>query len=136
MSWPDLAPAIDARGSSVLTIELESNQPRESLRARLDPFYRRLARGGELPGPAGLKMLRLSAHGSPATDLVAYDPSDRNGFIARCRKEPATGNSTCHRAIVFSSGLELRYSFDQSVLPEWRQLDANVSARITAFQLP
>ena len=136
MTWPDLRPAKDKGSGTVLLIELESNQGRENLRARLDPFYRRLARGGEISGPDGLKMLRLSAQGTPLTDLVAYDPAERNGFIARCRKEPSTGAATCHRAIVYSSGLELRYRFDQSLLPEWRSLDASVTAKIADFQLP
>jgi len=136
MTWPDLEPATDKGGRAVLLIELESNQVRENLRARLDPFYRRLARGGEIFGPDGLKMLRLSAQGAPLTDLVAYDPVERNGFIARCRKEPSTGSATCHRAIVYSSGLELRYRFDQSLLPEWRSLDASVAAKVAEFQLP
>lgn len=136
MTWPDLRPAEDKGTNAGLLIELESNRGRESLRARLDPFYRRLARGGEMSGPDGLKMLRLSAQGTPLTDLVAYDPVERNGFIARCRKEPSTGAATCHRAIVYSSGLELRYRFDQSLLPDWRSVDAAVTAKIAEFQRP
>ncbi|MHA7772285.1 hypothetical protein [Roseibium sp. M-1] len=136
MSWPDLGIVGNSSGKDTLLIELESNRGRESLRARLDPFYRRLARGGEISGPDGLKVLRLSASGSAATDLVVYDPSEQNGFIARCRKEPSTGSATCHRAIVFSSGLELRYSFNQALLPDWRRLDASVAAKIREFQRP
>jgi hypothetical protein len=118
-----------------IQVELESNPGRESLRARLDPFYRRLARGGEKRGPAGLKVLTLSARRATATDLIVYDPAVQNGFIARCRKEPSSGTARCHRAIVFASGLELRYSFDQSLLPDWRRLDTDVVASIEGFRI-
>ncbi|TYC65364.1 hypothetical protein FMN63_23405 [Stappia sp. BW2] len=118
-----------------IQVDLESNPGRESLRARLDPFYRRLARGGEKRGPAGLKVLTLSARRAPATDIIAYDPTVQNGFIVRCRKDSSSGKARCHRAIVFASGLELRYSFDQSLLPDWRRLDADVVASIEGYQI-
>ncbi|MEM8704635.1 MAG: hypothetical protein AAGF82_22715, partial [Pseudomonadota bacterium] len=67
MSWPGLKPAMtrqtsprDSATGRVLSLELEHNPDRESMRARLDPFYRRLARGGEVNGPDGLKVLQLS----------------------------------------------------------------------------
>ena len=119
---------------ATIQVDLESNPGRESLRARLDPFYRRLARGGEMKGPSGLKVLKLSARGAPATDLIVYDPTVQNGFIARCRKDSTSGKAGCHRAIVFASGLELRYSFDQSLLPDWRRLDGDIVASIEGYR--
>lgn len=120
---------------ATIRVDLESNPGRESLRARLDPFYRRLARGGEMKGPSGLKVLKLSARGAPATDLIVYDPTVQNGFIARCRKDSTSGKAGCHRAIVFASGLELRYSFDQSLLPDWRRLDGDIVASIEGYRM-
>lgn len=137
LDWPGLT-AMDDPGQvvegSALLVDLESNPGRESLRARLEPFYRRLARGGELAGPDGLKILTLSARGAPATDLIAYDASVQNGFIARCRKETATGTAVCHRAVRIAAGLELRYRFDQTLLPDWRRLDKAIQARVAAMQ--
>ena len=143
MTWPDLeapplhtpifADTIDS--DRTILAELESNHGRESLRARLDPFYRRLARGGEIRGPDGLKILTLSARGSATSDLIVYDPSVQNGFIARCIKKAANGGSTCHRAIVLASGLELRYRFSQSLLPDWRKLDRAITRKIAGFRL-
>ncbi len=136
MTWPGLAPAghLSANSSQQqLRVELEHNPGRESLRAHLDPFYRRLARGGELRGPDGLKILTLSARGSARTDLVVYDPSRQDGFIARCRQETSRAVPTCHRAVLLASGLDLRYQFDQTLLPDWRQLDPAVLQKTGSF---
>ncbi|WP_269581493.1 hypothetical protein [Roseibium sp. Sym1] len=136
LHWPDLSAmeeyASVPEGSAIL-VDLESNPGRESLRARLEPFYRRLARGGEQPGPDGLKILTLSARAAPATDLIAHDPSIQGGFITRCRKETPAGTAVCHRAIGITPGLELRYRFDQTLLPDWRRLDAALYARARTF---
>lgn len=138
MTWPSLEPAL-YRGSSdtrdMIRLDVEYNPGRESLRARLDPFYRRLARGGELIGPDGLRILTLSARRSAQKDLIVYDPSTRNGFIARCLREPSTGRATCHRALLLASGLELRYRFDQSLLPQWRSLDDAIIGKVEGFRV-
>jgi len=138
MTWPVLSAtdgtAQGPEGTTIL-VDLDSSPGRESLRARLEPFYRRLARGGELAGPDGLKMLTLSPRGAETTDLVAYDPSAPNGFIVRCRKDTPAGTAVCHRAISFAPGLELRYRFDQTLLPDWRRLDSAVKARFEAMRV-
>ncbi|POF31639.1 hypothetical protein [Roseibium marinum] len=144
MSWPGLAghggaPRANAgpsRLSGTIQVELEHNPGRESLRARMDPFYRRLARGGELAGPDGLKILNLSSRGASRTELIVYDPSVQNGFIARCLKQPSNEDDTiCNRAILLSSGLELRYRFARDLLPDWRQLDNAILRKIDSFRV-
>lgn len=137
MTWPGLGPHTSGSsllGDEMIRIELEHNPGRESLRARLDPFYRRLARGGELSGPGGLKLLNLSRLGGKRSDMIVYDPSKQNGFIARCRQQSSTSKATCHRAVQFSSGLDLRYSFDRSLLSDWRRLDRAVLLKIDSFK--
>ncbi|CTQ51721.1 hypothetical protein LP7551_00234 [Roseibium album] len=142
MAWPDLRAltelgdnsAARERAIETIQVELESNPGRESLRARLDPFYRRLARGGELSGPDGLNILTLSAQGALKTDLIVYDPSVKNGFIARCLREKSAGKALCHRAVVLNRGLEVRYSFDQSLLNDWKKLDQAVIQKVEDFR--
>jgi len=143
MNWPGLASARSQDAGSfrrdgpnpAIQVELEHNPGRESLRARLDPFYRRLARGGELAGPDGLRILTLSARGAAKTELIVFDPSVQNGFIARCIRPSSLENAACHRAILLTSGLELRYRFDQHLLPDWRQLDTAILGKIGSFRL-
>ena len=142
MAWPDLRAYTDLNeaGASLndakaaIRVELESNPGRESMRARLDPFYRRLARGGELTGPGGLKLLALSPYDSHNTDMIVYDPTQQNGFIARCRRNSTDEPAQCHRAVVLSRGLEVRYTFDQALLADWRQLDRAVVRKVREFR--
>lgn len=142
MTWPGLKPALNRDSSNTtgatdrtLTLELEHNPERESMRARLEPFYRRLARGGELDGPDGLKVLRLSARGALQTDQIVFDPARRNGFIARCRSTAPDAHPVCHRAVVLSSGLELRYRFSQHLLEDWRRIDNSVVRKVAGFRI-
>ncbi|MBN9671068.1 hypothetical protein [Roseibium aggregatum] len=136
MTWPGLTPDRTSYGfaGKTILVELDSDTGKESLRARLEPFYRRLARGGELLGPDGLKILTLSARGASTTDLIAYDPDTPDGFIARCLKKSPAEEPVCHRAVTLSKGLELRYRFDQSLLPHWREIEPALVARIEGFR--
>lgn len=141
MAWPYLTPAIGSQDAGTfsstrqtLIVELEHSPGRESMRARLEPFYRRLARGGELNGPNGLKILTLSSRSAATPDLIAYDPDRPNGFIARCMTTKSTQQATCYRAVVFSPGLELRYRFDQDLLAEWRRIDDAVIRKVETFR--
>lgn len=142
MTWPGLNPAMNSEASGpagaverILSLELEHNPERESMRARLDPFYRRLARGGEMSGPDGLKILQLSARTATKTDQIVFDPSRRNGFIARCRSDSMSVRPVCHRAVVLSSGLELRYRFSLDLLEDWRRIDNSIVRKVAAFRM-
>ncbi|MEP4767241.1 MAG: hypothetical protein ABJY83_05005 [Roseibium sp.] len=141
MTWPHLAMpgnqifgASDSSSVEVIEADLESNLGRETLRAQLDPFYRRLARGGEFRGPAGLNILKLSASTSSDQDQIVYDPMQQNGFIARCSKKGAWAEAVCHRALPLGDGLELRYRFDRQLLPQWQTLDPAIMALIENFR--
>lgn len=141
MTWPGLAPVTGSPGAGrfgatgrTLVVDLEHNPGRESMRARLDPFYRRLARGGEMNGPDGLKILTLSSRGAAKRDLIVYDPARPNGFIARCVISKSRHEAMCYRAIVMTSGLELRYRFDEDLLANWRQIDDAIVHKVRAFQ--
>jgi len=138
MTWPTLTPQVERYGfeGKAILVELESDKGKESLRARLEPFYRRLARGGEISGPGGLKILTLSARGADTTDLIAYDPAAPDGFIARCLKETPASRAVCHRAVTLAEGLELRYRFDRTLLPQWREIESALTRKIEGLRQP
>lgn len=142
MSWPDLAAAPERyedasafglAGETIL-VELESSPGRESLRARIEPFYRRLARSAKGFGPGGLRLMTLSPRGAQETDVIVFDPVEPDGFIARCLHKANAANTVCHRARKIGSGLELRFSFDQALLPQWRALERRISEKIGEFR--
>ncbi|TYC56409.1 hypothetical protein FMN50_10875 [Rhodobacterales bacterium] len=143
MTWPKLSAAPELYGEAMrlgprqnaLLVELDSNPGRESIRARLEPFYRRLARSGEQAGPDGLRILRLSALGAAESDMIVFDPARATGFIARCLQKPGASGAVCHRALTLGSGLELRYSFDQNLLPQWRAVETGILQKIATFRL-
>ncbi|MTI04403.1 hypothetical protein E1180_02590 [Roseibium denhamense] len=138
VTWPELSAVPQKYPASrtanrTITIDLESNPGRETMRARLDPFYRRLARGGELDGPAGLTVLRLSRKNA-SSDIIAFDPTTPNGFIARCSQDASTGNSVCHRAVAFQKGIEIRYRFDRDLLADWQVIEHSILGKVTSFR--
>lgn len=142
MSWPDLEASPDRYGDSrafgpedgTILVELENSPGRQSLRARIEPFLRRLARGGEEYGPGGLRLVTLSPRGAQETDIIVYDPLEPDGFIARCLRKAGAPATVCHRARRIAAGLELRFSFDQALLPQWRALEHGISEKIGEFR--
>lgn len=141
MTWPDLrmpgdddAPVRLGQPVPLIQVDLENDPHRESLRTQLDPVYKRLARGGERTAEAGLNMLTLSGRNTPNQDIIVYDPEADDGFIARCVRKRRTDKAVCHRSITPGGGLLIRYQFDQTLLPDWRQLDQAVQVKVGAFQ--
>ncbi len=135
--WPGLAGIAEHRlpgpireRDAVLKVEIANAPEVETLRSRLNPFFRRLARGGELQDPSGLIMLSLSGFGSAGTDRIVFDQGDPDGFIARCVKTSVREPDLCHRAIPFRDGLTLSYRFERSFLHMWPRLDGIVTRSV------
>jgi len=140
MTWPDLrmpgddaAPTVMGQPRPLVQIDLENDLRRETLRTQLDPVYKRLARGGEVPAGAGLNMLRLSGSSTQGRDVIVYDPKTSDGFIARCVKKRSHDKAVCHRTMTPGGGLLIRYQFDQTLLPDWQALDLAVQHKIHSF---
>ena len=68
-------------------------------------------------------------------ERFVFDPARRNGFIARCRTAGPEARAVCHRAVVLSSGLELRYRFSQSLLDDWRRIDNAIVRKVAGFRM-
>ncbi|WP_417671792.1 hypothetical protein [Roseibium sp.] len=98
----------------------------ETMRDRLAPVYRRLARGPETDGPAGLKVLTLSSPIALDRDEIVFEPSRDTGFIARC-KRPKGGAATCTRQLALNDELTITYRFNRSLLANWGRLDRRVT---------
>ncbi|WP_422022728.1 hypothetical protein [Roseibium sp.] len=141
MTWPDLRmPGEDDATAQLGTplpliqVDLEHDPYRETLRTQLDPVYKRLARGGARPTTAGLNMLMLSARAAQNRDIIVYDPEAKDGFIARCVKKRSGAKAVCHRTVTPGGGQLIRYQFDQTLLPSWRELDAAIKEKVSGFR--
>ena len=60
---------------------------------------------------------------------------DSRGFIARCRSTGPAAQPVCHRAVVLSSGLELRYRFSEALLGDWRKIDNSIVRKVAGFRI-
>lgn len=134
--WPYLTPLeedISSPSGNKFLMELTETKDRESLRSRLEPFYKRLASGREKVGPAGLRLLTLSSTNDSVLHLVAYDPQRKDGFITRCYQANKTHRPICHRSVQVGPNLTVRYTFDQDILPHWQQLEKAVYQKVRSF---
>lgn len=139
ITWPDLGMPDNSRSDlsgspKIINIDIKQSTERETLRSQLEPFYKRLARGGETRGPSGLNTLNLSADTAEQRDQIVYDRAEKNGFIARCVQKTAWSTATCQSTLPVSGDLELTYRFDQRLLSEWRLLDQTVALVLESFQ--
>ncbi|ADZ70059.1 hypothetical protein [Polymorphum gilvum] len=134
--WPslsgftrDMAYAFGDTGAESRTIALEIAVARqaEGMSERLDTVYRRLARGGEAPGPAGLTMLDLAGEGEAGTDYVVFEAGRDGGFVARCQvPRDAAAPAFCSREVRLGRDLLLTYRFKRAALHNWGRLDRRI----------
>lgn len=141
LTWPDLSMPGDPASSPrlgvplpLIQIDLEYSPQRETLRAQLDPVYRRLAPGAQQRSPNGLNTLDLALEDTPEEDLIAYDPSAPTGFLTRCVRKRTADKSVCHRSVTPGKGLVIHYRFDQTLLPRWRALDQMIQDKVNSFR--
>ncbi|WP_346894861.1 hypothetical protein [uncultured Roseibium sp.] len=121
-------------GSNVVLLDIGRNARGETMRDRLDPVYRRLARGKEGTGPAGLKVLTLS---SPigARDQIVYEPGSETGFIARCRQSLSSTIAICTAQRELSDGLLLTYRFEEALLANWGRLERRAVELVRTLEI-
>lgn len=135
--WPSMTGAAPAdrrqfdgfrKGSNLIEIDILAETGQETMRDQLEPVYRRLARGQETKGPAGLKVLTLSSPVALMLDQVMFEPGEASAYIARCRT-PKGQPAVCERELR-TDGLVVRYRFERGLLANWGRLDRKVLALI------
>lgn len=140
--WPNMKTAKNqnaqsnanaAAAGNLILVDVSARKTSETMWDRLDPVYRRLARGQETNGPAGLKILTLSSAIALEKDQIVFEPTRTGGFIARCRQsssEPAF----CTREIRFGNDLTVTYRFSQVLLVNWGRLDRKVAQLVASMK--
>lgn len=121
------------RGTNLVLLDIRTSGDRDNMRNRLKPVYKRLARGTETAGPAGLRILTLSAP-KDNLDQIVYEPgNDQNGFIARCRKAAGKAAQICSSQKRFGDTLTIAYRFERRLLANWGLLERRVTDLVQAM---
>ena len=98
----------------------------KSSRELLDSVYvHQFAKGTET-GVPGLIGQKLEGNGY-AGEVIWYDALAPKPFVAKCIDAIETGApDKCVRTVHLASGLAAIYSFDETLLPVWRDFDAEM----------
>lgn len=141
MRWPDLAGYSEAfrddfntigSGRRIVFASFEPRLMSRDMSGRLDPIYRALIEKPGRRGPAGLTVFAFTAKSGYADEeLVVGERHGQSPFVARCLTGARAEQSLagCQRDIDVGDGLSLSYRFSETLLPEWRKLDASVTAK-------
>lgn len=86
---------------------------------------------GDVPGLIGKPM--TSANGY-AGETVWYDAISPNPFVTKCIAAlSADGAPQCVRTVYLPSGIAAVFTFDATLLPSWRQFDAEMERWLTVI---
>jgi Uncharacterized protein conserved in bacteria len=102
---------------------------------RFEPIYSRLVEGTPVAGPSGLVSYRMKQNAGYANELLYVDAAGGGEpYVVRCLIEgQAEGDfvtrTGCQRDIHVGEDLSLIYRFSESLLPHWREIEADVRAR-------
>jgi hypothetical protein len=136
LHWPELSGYSDATAA-----DFASGDPRAPIiyvtigprlapldaTARLDTVYARFFTGKAVAGPSGLVGRMLSAGSGFDGEVIYFQPSAQQPFVARC---PATATAempaTCLRDINIGTDLTILFRFDKNLLGQWQPLEAGV----------
>ncbi|NBN63635.1 hypothetical protein GWI72_03185 [Microvirga tunisiensis] len=136
MTWPALAGYAGGTpdAETLITLDLIASRQVETLGERLDSVYRRLAGAHEFRGPAGLSLIDMSGRAGAGNDVIVFEASERDGFIARCQT-PEQGVARCFRDFRLAPDLVVSYRFQRSALANWGRMDRRIIDRISAMRL-
>lgn len=123
-----------AKGSNHLQINVGIANGKETMRDRLKPVYRRLARGPEQAGPAGLRVLTLSGNRDSIVDQIVFEPKSSNGFIARCKQTNQKSAAICESELHLPDGIVVRYRFEQPLLANWGRVERRIVELIKSLK--
>lgn len=118
---------------NIIFVTVEERLMSRDMSGRLEPIYRRLLELPGGPGPAaGLRVYAFSAESGYLNEsLVVGERAGQEAFVARCLTGAAASESLagCERDIHVGDHLSLTYRFPETMLANWRALDAAVRAK-------
>jgi hypothetical protein len=140
--WPSLSgysEALDAHFSSqtadasILFVTLEPRQMTLEMSGRLGPLYGKFMTGERFAAGHGLIRAPLSEAAGFVGEAVWYEADSPYPFVARCVGPESGATPYCMRDFHIGRGLSATYRFHQSLIPDWRRLDAAVRQRLKSM---
>ena len=126
-----LGPQAAAREIDVTLLPRSRVRPSASL---LDGVYLHQFMPDQLDGPPGLIGKPLVAAEGFASETVWYDPISPAPFVAKCIAPIAQGSpGRCIRTVLLAPGIAAVYAFDEDVLVNWRQFDAELRPKLAGI---
>ena len=103
---------------------------------RFEPIYSTIIAKPGVPGPAGVVIYEFAKQsGYDDETLVVGERPGKEPFVARCLRGAGAADSLapCQRDVAFGDGLSLSYRFPEELLPQWREMDAALLARMSSM---
>jgi hypothetical protein len=100
------------------------------LRGRFEPKNNNLIAPPATPGPGGTTLYDFTEQSGYVNEVLAVAArAGQEPFVARCLSGPAAEQSLapCERDVHVGNALSLTYRFPQSLLADWRKLDAAIA---------
>lgn len=120
-----------------LYVTLMPAQPEADSARRLEKLYPYYFDGPGTDAGNGLARYAMKAGSGYDDQEIFVGGEGERKFIARCfRQQTEEVPATCIRSRLIEEGLAVRYRFNRSLLPEWQQLEAGVTAFLEHLRAP
>ncbi|MCB1459487.1 MAG: hypothetical protein KDJ48_09545 [Nitratireductor sp.] len=140
MHWPDMAGYSEELSSvfnretvdpSIIFATLEPRTMTRDMSGRIEPIYSKFMIGPERDVGHGLKERALDASGGFMDEVLVYEAGSPYPFAARCISDTAqSATHFCLRDIQVGRDLMATYRFHESLLGNWRAMDAAIRERL------
>ncbi|MEZ5811425.1 MAG: hypothetical protein R3D45_08420 [Rhizobiaceae bacterium] len=116
---------------NIIFVSFREQMMSRDMSGRMAPIYDALIVKPGVPGPKGVMLYGFKEKSGYMNEVLAV--AERRGaspFVARCLTGEAgrTSLAACERDIHIGDGLSMTYRFSDSLLADWRALDASMAA--------
>lgn len=145
LAWPQMHGYDEATSQSfndlahpgqVIFLQLSQSTMSRDMSGRLDPIYRGLFEGAEMPFESGLTLHHLRQEsGYNGEVMLTGSRSGQADYAVRCILPDANhtaSNADCQRDIFVGSDLVVLYRFSSSLLSQWQTIDDAVRSYVEA----
>ncbi|QDB99244.1 hypothetical protein [Mesorhizobium sp. 8] len=115
---------------TIVFVSFEPRMMSRDMSGRFEPIYKNLIAPTGKPGPGGTTLYDFTEPSGYVNEVLAVAArAGQEPFVARCLSGPAAEQSLapCERDVHVGNALSLTYRFPQSLLADWRNLDAAIA---------